>query len=182
MLVAEERARLKRGMIEQIKHGCTKERRQECAACDQDVNVHKHKVTWAQATALAVLVDMYEDTPGYHHISDIKRQTRFRSKKPELILSHFSVMAKWSLIEDEPNFTDPEKRTSGMWRPTQRGIDFVYNQYLISKYLWTFDNRIMYESPETTSIKGATGEQFSWPEMQGIKAGTYVKPEKEKQT
>jgi hypothetical protein len=175
MLVSEEHARLKEGMIGQIKHGCTKERKQKCAACTQDVNVHKHKVTWAQALALSVLVDMYEETPGYHHTSDINSLTRDRAKKPNLILTHFSVMAKWSLIEDEPNFTDPEKRTSGMWRPTIRGIDFVYDRYRISHYLWTFDNKIMHESSDLVSIKDTTGEQYSWPEMKGIKAGTYEK-------
>lgn len=179
MLVSEEHDRLKKGLIGHIKNGCPKEDKQECACCHQDVNAHKHKVTWAQAVALTVLVDMCEQEPGYHHVDDIKDQTLARLHETHIVLSHWSVMAKWSLIEDEPNLTDPEKRTSGMWRPTVRGIDFVYDRYLISKYLWTFNNTILHESEENISIQGATGEQYSWPEMQGIKRGTYVKPEKE---
>lgn len=175
MLVSEERERLKTGIKNQINanDGTGQKFEQWCACCGQKVVAYRHKVTWAQACALTILVDLYEEDPGHHHITNIKRVTRKRTREPDLILSHFSVMAKWDLIEDQPNIDKPDQRTSGMWKPTQAGIDYVYNRITIPKYLWVYNNRIQRETGGQIGIDRSVQEQFSWLEMQNIKRGTY---------
>ncbi len=176
MLVVEEKHRLKDGMMRQIRRNNTgKKDLQYCAACGQAVTAHRHKVTWAQAVALAVLVDMCEREPGYHHVDAIKDEVLIRLKETHIVLSHWSVLAKWNLIEDQPHPEDAEKRCSGMWRPTQLGYDFVYGHIDIDGYLWTYNNKVQARTGGKISIQMATSEQYSWPEMQGIMRGNYDK-------
>jgi len=76
------------------------------------------------------------------------------------------TVAYWGLIESKG--TDEDQKYSGIWRPTQKGIDFVMRRITVPKYGYFFDRRAWkFEGPEIT-IEDALTSHFSYSELMGL--------------
>ena len=78
----------------------------------------------------------------------------------------YSLMRFWNLIEpaEHKDFED-DKKASGFWRVTQKGIFFVTAKIQIPKYVYLFNNQKYSESWDTIDIKDALGKKFSYTEL-----------------
>jgi hypothetical protein len=69
----------------------------------------------------------------------------------------------WDLIERLPN-DDPAKKHSGVWRPTQKGIDFARGVIQVPSYVIHYNNEVLRWSDEETTIQESLGKKFDYSE------------------
>lgn len=70
----------------------------------------------------------------------------------------------WGLVEAEAN-TEKKKKTSGIWRLTEKGRLYVEGSYKIIKYCHVFDNRVVKFSGDLVDIKSALSNAFDYQEL-----------------
>lgn len=76
----------------------------------------------------------------------------------------FSVAKYWGLLEQKYHEPD-EKKSSGYWRLTEKGIDFIGKLITIPKYALVFDDQLIRLEGEQVSIVDCLGEKFNYAEL-----------------
>jgi len=128
-----------------------------CPVCDQNCKLYKRKLNAMQASFLCWLVRRFKSNGG--EWIDVPREY------DRNIGGEYGKLAHWGLAELKANDEDPSKRTSGQWRPTLRGIDFVNELVTVPKYVYLYDNRLYKVSDEQTTIREALGDKFDYEEL-----------------
>ena len=75
----------------------------------------------------------------------------------------FAKLAHWTLIRQRVN-EDTGKRTSGVWAPTKRGVEFAYGRIAIASHVHLYNNSPVGFSGRT-NIHGALGTKFDYEEL-----------------
>jgi hypothetical protein len=84
----------------------------------------------------------------------------------------YSYLTHWGLAltaRTDLN-VDPEKSYTGLWRPTQLGIDFVHERARVPSRIWIYDNERQPEYPPASvaiDIQTALGTKFNYSELMG---------------
>ena len=74
-------------------------------------------------------------------------------------------MAYWNLAHTRKDETK-EKKTSGFWKPTKLGIDFVMNKAKIPKYVHVYNAKVVKtDETEKVSIVDCFGNKFNYEEL-----------------
>lgn len=143
--IAEERTRLKNNI-----HKGTK-----CKCCGQMVKLYTRKLYSSQMKGLINLYKKYMNKPDYYHISTF-----------EIVAGggDFAKMEFFGLIEAQTN-TDSTKRTSGMWKPTQKGIDFVNGRISVPEAVMIYNQSFVGFTENHIYIKDAIGNKFNYEEL-----------------
>ena len=131
-----------------------------CPCCVQRVQLYPRKVYGAVAVFLIWLVRTCEDG-GWASLRDapILQGRRGGGDKDKLKF--------FGLAEEKPNDTDPKKKSSGFWRPTAKGIQFVRNQITIAKTAWGYNGQCWGYSKEQVTIQEALGAKYDYREVMG---------------
>lgn len=82
----------------------------------------------------------------------------------------FQKLKDWNLIEPDPRkpLTD-KKKTSGRWRVTTLGVDFVANRARLPEYVFTHGGEVVGYSEKRVKFSECFGNDFSYAEvMKGI--------------
>lgn len=79
----------------------------------------------------------------------------------------FAKMTHWGLIDQMAN-DDTSKRTSGYWRPTQAGIDFINLRTSVPKQVKLYLNEPIGFSPEVTNVVEALGDKFDYRGLMAV--------------
>ena len=105
-----------------------------CPVCLQLAKEYKVKININMVVFLKSLVINYlqkksEGGEGWIHYKELKFSSR-----------NYPYVANWGLAETR---RDPagKKRTSGEWKPTQKGIDFVFKRCSVPKYCYTYNGQ-----------------------------------------
>jgi len=126
-----------------------------CPACGQDVKRYKRKLSSGMATAL---IRLYHKSGGntleWVHISELQ----------PLNGGEFAQLKRWQFIDEHLN-EDETKRTSGTWRMTNRGIDFVRGKIKARSHVWTYNGKTVGWSDEHITIQQALGDKFNYTEL-----------------
>lgn len=149
--------------IEETKEGARKGT--VCPCCGQNVKLYRRKLHAMMALGLLVLVKLYEALQTWINVRQINSilLQRFQGQTTNPT-SDFSKLAYWGLIEECPN-DDRETRTSGLWKPSQRGIDFANGRIRLPSYVYSYNNIVVDTDGEDITIRDALGERFSYREM-----------------
>lgn len=95
-----------------------------CPCCSQTVKVYERAMNYSMASYLKALL-VLSDGRIYVHIAEIEELAR-KSMAKTTGGRDFACLKGWNLIEQLPKDPNDKKRkTSGMWKITQKGIDFV---------------------------------------------------------
>lgn len=130
----------------------------ECPCCGQLCKLYKRALNAQMARFLIWIVKEHERDPRWINIHEsIVIQGRRGG-------GDFAKLAHWDLLEEKPN-TDDSQRTSGYWRPTLRGNDFVYNKVIVPSHVYIFDNHIHGFSETFVTIFDALGKAFNYAEL-----------------
>lgn len=131
-----------------------------CPCCDQFAKVYKRTITSTMARWLIMLVKLSEEDHRYFSVSEpwslaINKGTGDVAK-----------LAVWGLIESKPKDEDDTvRKTSGNWRPTSKGFQFVYNQTRIPKYALIYNATLIGYDGFEISIGTALGQKFNYTEL-----------------
>jgi hypothetical protein len=86
---------------------------------------------------------------------------------PRFVVAAGGELAKvshWGLAKLKQN-EDNKKRTSGIWKPTKKGIAFVHRGMSVPKYVFIYNNEVSGFSEEQTDVVGALGKKFDYSEL-----------------
>lgn len=140
-----------------------------CPCCGQYCKVYPRSLNAAMARFLIWLVREYEARKRNDAATDLWISVNdgplIQNRKGG---GDFAKMEHWGLIEQMQN-DDETKRTSGFWRPTQSGIDFVYGRVMVPKKAMLYMNECIGFSEEKINIREALGTTFDYQELMGEK-------------
>lgn len=75
----------------------------------------------------------------------------------------------WELIEEMPKDSmTTEKRTSGMWRITDKGISFVEGNISVPKYVKLYNQTFYGYEGDDVSIHDVIKEKFNYRELMSM--------------
>lgn len=132
-----------------------------CPCCQQFAKRYKRKLYAAMARWLIWLVSQHRRNGGQW--VDVNLDTAHEYRKGG---GDFAKLAHWGLIQAKPN-DDPDKRSSGLWRPTELGLGFVHGSVRVPTHVYLFNNEVSRFSDSEFGIEGALGEGFDWREVMG---------------
>jgi len=125
----------------------------DCVVCRQFVRRYRRRLHAGQARWLIELVRLYQLQSTWIHFAEVNGTL------------DYAKLRDWGLIESKPN-DDTTKKDSGYWRPTQLGIDFVYDRESVPSH-GVFYNRRCYrlDDSKLITIRQALGKKFVYPEL-----------------
>lgn len=124
-----------------------------CPCCTQRAKIYKRSITHEMAEDLIKLAHM---PTGWHHV----KAMGYKGGSGD-----FAKLAYWGLIEERPK--DPsvsKKRTSGEWRITEKGTDFVLGTIKVKLYAHMYNKTVLAYSGEEVGITDCVDE-FHYQEL-----------------
>jgi hypothetical protein len=126
-----------------------------CPCCNRYCKIYKRSITNRMAQWLIWLVK----------VSKNNEWTNWRDAPKKVVHGgDYGKMFHWGLIEHAPN-ANPKKKSSGVWRPTDKGIRFVYRQVTVPKKISLLFNEVIGLSEEKIDIVDALGNEFDYNQL-----------------
>ena len=135
--------------------------RESCPLCDQHCKYYRRRLNSIMAQGLISLVIQARSSPGdWVHVEAITLQGR------EVVVmgGSFALLAHWRLIEPMRN-DDTDKRCSGWWRPTDRGIAFAERRSVEPASGLFYNNSVLEWSEDQIDIADALGSKFNYADL-----------------
>ena len=131
----------------------------ECPCCDQFVKVYRRSITADSAAWLVLLVNAYRREPRYYHVGGLRGITQATGDRAKL--------RYWGLIEQRPKCdkADAGKRTSGYWKPTQQGMDYVDGNGTLPRHAYVVDGTVLGYSDERRDLQDCLGNRFDFGKL-----------------
>lgn len=132
----------------------------KCPCCTQTVKIYKRKI---YSTMARGLIELYKlglpQGGGYFHISDIESMRKSGG-------GDFAKLVYWGLVEEAPaELAMPIQRTSGYWKITGKGAQFVEELITVPEYVEVFNKRALRISGKPIGIQDALGAGFNYSEL-----------------
>lgn len=126
----------------------------QCPCCDKMAKIYQRHIYREQINQLFRLHAM----GGYKkfcHITEFGKQG-----------GDFAKLEWWGLIEEMPkDEAQKNKRTSGFWRITEKGGDFMAGFIPVPRFVREYNGKVLEYSQEKWFIKDAYGEGFNLQAM-----------------
>ncbi len=138
-----------------------------CPCCDKFVKVYRRKLNSGIARGIIGLALAHRDTKiwDFVHIDEIlKAMTVRKWKHPLSPITQIPIARMWGMVECRGT-DDPTKVSSGYWKLTDTGNDFVYSRTTTSKYIHVFNNALLDLDGEQVSLHDCLGDHFNYQEL-----------------
>lgn len=129
-----------------------------CPCCTRKLTTWKQSIHSREALELCVLVRHWEKTKEPLHYEKFKVA---RDADTSRQVGPFYQMRHWGLVIPGEN-TDPSKKGSGYWIPTEKGIAFVKGEISLTKFCITFKNRPVAWFGDKITIHEALNRHFDF--------------------
>lgn len=129
-----------------------------CPCCGQYCKVYRRKLNSGMAAGLIWLVRAFEVSHDW--VEPQKTAPRYVLNNREM-----GKLVHWGLAELKANEDDTSRKTTGLWRPTRWGIDFVYGRCTVPSRVFLYLNTILGFDSEMITIQGALGRKFDYDEL-----------------
>lgn len=140
---------------ENSKKGCN------CPACDRFVKIYHRTLNAGIAVNLFGFYKAEKEAPGqYIHVYENMKAGE------KLFNMEYAKLAYWKLIEKKPH-TPGEKKSSGFWRITNKGMDFANDLITVPTKAEIYDDRVVGFSEEHINITKALGKKFDYMVLMG---------------
>lgn len=133
-----------------FKKGC------ECPTCGQIVRLYKRKLNSGMAF---VLITMYSHSKGFFHVKDMLRENGLHNGHDWTLLKY------WGLIQELDLPPGSTQKSSGKYRVTKAGEEFIFGARKVSKHILIYNKRFQGFSNEETTIQESLGETFNYYEL-----------------
>jgi hypothetical protein len=125
-----------------------------CPVCDKWGKINGWSFNASMAKSLIWLTLAPNDKDGWVDVPKDAPRWLVRSNQ-------LPTVERWKLIERKPSDSTKLKH-KGLWRPTQRGIDFSRSKIQIPSKVWVYNNSIQGFSDEWVSIKDCFQTHFHY--------------------
>lgn len=141
----------KRYLRENFGKGCS------CPACGQTVKLYKRKLNSGMSI---VLYYMYRYGNGFVHVKELLREKGLKNNHDWTLLKY------WGLIQELDNIPNESgTKSSGHWRITDKGIDFIFRNLSVQKHILIYNNKFQGFSNDNTNFKESLGDDFNFNEL-----------------
>jgi len=142
-----------------------------CLLCNQYVKLYKRKLTSAMAYALILLDKKNRREPNrWVHMEDYLKSL---PGIPSSIRGDFAKLRFWGLIVQQQGEREDKSDRVGMYKITEKGIDFVHNRIKVSKQVFIYNNDVKGFSPGEINIRESLGQKFRYDELMNMEAGPH---------
>ncbi len=132
-----------------------------CPCCDSYCRVYRRKFHSEMARFLVTMVVRHRLDPRWFHVREVVAGGSGATKSS----TDGSYLAHWGLVEPKPK-TSGEK-SSGLYRPTEKGAVFVDGRITVPSHIFLYNNQVEGWSDTQTTIQEALGNRFNYPELMG---------------
>lgn len=129
-----------------------------CPCCNQYAKIYKRRLYSSMAACLLVLYRLAGDGRWVHK----KELTKHPTLGGSFGGGDFAKLSYWGLVEERPKDEDADKKTSGWWRISDRGIQFAQDRIQMSEYVVLYDGRALRFEGKAISLKECLGDKFSY--------------------
>lgn len=147
-----------------------------CPTCMRDGRMNRYHLNAMQGVGLIALANKTAKTgEEFHHIDTLdvwRSSVSGEMKKVSGFGGQFASCSRWGLISDSVN-DDPDKKTSGFWKLTPNGWEFVLKRMKIHKYCFSYENTIFGFWGEMQTIDHLLGKHWSYAELYHEMTGRY---------
>lgn len=137
-----------------------------CKCCKQKVHESSRKINSGMAR---VLIEAYK----IHKEGDFEDGwfKLYQSVKTKISSAahDWSLFKHWGILEEKIN-EDTNKKTSGVWRFTDKGVSFVKGEISVPKCVITFNGECMGFEGEMVKIADCLDKHFDYRELMGYDA------------
>lgn len=127
-----------------------------CTTCGRYAKIYKRRIHKGMARALIALYRAGGDV-DYVHVSNF---CNFKTGFDIPLTRHWGLVQLESLPPEAK-----KKKTSGRWRLTPAGMDFVLNKTTVQKFIFIFNDTLLGRDGEEISIRDALGKEFNYGEL-----------------
>lgn len=128
-----------------------------CPVCGQFVKIYHRTITSTMARQLIHAFHCYGTGQWFH----VKNVVLGGSG-----VGDFPKLEHWGMIEHQHHDKGEEgKRTSGIWRITQKGEDFIHARATAPKYAVLYNALLLEHAGDQISIRDALGEAFDYAKL-----------------
>lgn len=128
----------------------------ECPCCGQNIKVYRRKLNANMSRFLIRLVRQFKETQDWVKYTDIRTEGEGRD---------YSYITKWGLAVTAPAVQSADKKDSGFWKPTEKGIQFALGLLKVPSHVYLYDNKVIGWEQFPVDIQGALGKKWSWQEL-----------------
>jgi len=128
----------------------------ECPVCGQTIKVYRRKLNANMARFLIRLVRKFKETQDWVKYTDIRTDGEGRD---------YSYITKWGLAITAPAVRSADTKDSGLWKPTEKGIQFAQNLVKVPSHVYLYDNKVIGWEQSPCDIQSALGRKWSWKEL-----------------
>ena len=135
-----------------------------CPCCGQFVKLYNRPIHTSMAKDLIRLYHIHnnDDWNKYYHISKIRTRTAGGGD--------FAKFLYWGLVKElEKDSNDASKRTSGYWKITDKGKQFVENRIKVEKHAIIYNSKLLKFSEDFVNIKDCLKDKFDYNELMNLK-------------
>lgn len=137
-----------------------------CPCCRQRVQLYKPKL---YSTQCVCLINLNRERLAGNEWVHVDKFDYYNTEGKGRARGHnFSEIRYWGLIEQQPASEDSKTRTSGCWRITQKGIDFVNGKITVQERIRVFNATFYGFEGKQITIKEAMGNKFDYNELMGF--------------
>lgn len=129
----------------------------DCPCCGQLVKLYKRKLNSGMAYGLIKAYKMSGNE--WFHVNDLLDQ------KVAMAQLEVPRLKYWGLVEHREQNDNPNTKTSGFWRVTDKGRDFIEGTISVEKHVYVYNGRDRGFSDERITIKEALGSKFQYDEL-----------------
>lgn len=126
----------------------------DCPVCKKNVHIYPRILNGNMVRFLISLCVKCQNGSWVHH-SRLAYTGRDYS-----YLSHFGLAESRREVDEGSG-----ARTSGYWRPTDKGKQFVFNNVKSPRHVIIYNNRVLGYASDTVDVRTALGKKFSYTEL-----------------
>ena len=130
-----------------------------CPCCGQFVKLYRRKITSSMAYVLILMynkkVSYFFNVPAY--LNELKVVNSLHA--------NFPLLRFWGLIEKRGNIKKDGNPNSGLYRITDKGVNFVHGNTTAKKYIYLYNNKVKKLSTQEVTIQQALTQKFDYHEL-----------------
>lgn len=135
-----------------------------CPCCTQKTKRWRRYLYASPVLFLIVLVRHFRKTGEFTHIKKVHKECATRCPELNMHGGDNAKLVLWGMIKSERN-DDETKRTSGMWKPTQVGMDFADGKLSAPRIAVEFQMELYGFEGEEIFIREACRKKFDYSEL-----------------
>jgi len=137
-----------------------------CPCCGQLAKMYRRKLNSSMAYALILIYRQSRLEPdGFFHVPSHLAGLGLKGAVAAAIRGDWAKLVHWELIEPQSGPHEGDGRTSGIWRITEKGRDFVLGHIRVESHAVIYDGQCLTLDGAPTSIRAALKSKFSYEEL-----------------